>query len=412
MLEDALPQSDAAQQTSDLVVHTIPMEFYGGKNPAPAELPTTIAAPMQSSKPIVPITVAPKSPQGGAGAGAGKLMAPPPRKTSLLVPIILGVVLLGVIGFAVWWFVLRAKPQVQPTVPTPPVIAITPPAPIIEEAPTSTPEIIIVPEEKKPAAEVLIPAHTFKNSADGDVDGLTDIEEELWGTNGALADSDSDKFDDLVEIVNLYNPAGVTPERLVEAHLVSTYINPEYQYSVYYPVTWLAQAVDEEKKEVLFTSITQEFAEVRVLPFPTDMPFAEWFVKTFPGEQLATYIPFVNKFKVSGVMSLDGMVAIITDGAHVYLITYNGGVREEVNYRQTFKMMVQSFKTSSVTTPIELLPKTTLQSMPSLFPMGASASSTVTPSATATTTASSTTPLTDLTPDEVIFVTSTSPTIP
>lgn len=397
MAEEALVQSDASQG-SGIVVHSIPMEFYGGKNPAPIEIPVTPAQPVQQRAPQALTGTTPRS-----AATAMKPAEATPKKHLTALFIAIGVVVLCVTGFAVWWFILRVQPQVtQVVVPPPPVVAVVPEPPVVEPVATTTPDSTVVPEVIKPPAEVLIPNHQFKNSTDEDSDGLTDIEEELWGTNGAAADSDGDTFPDATEITNLYNPAGVTPERLVDAQLVSTYINPEYQYSMYYPKTWIAQAVDEGKKEVLFTSITQEFVSVRVLPFPTDMPFAEWFAKTFPAEQLASYVPFVNKFKISGVMSVDGMVAIITDGAHVYLLTYNGGTRDEINYRTTFKMMVQSFKTSSVTTPIELLPKTTTQTAQTVAPLVENKFTTSTGVASST--------KTDLLPDEVVFITNMNAT--
>lgn len=394
MADEALQQLAGTQaDASGVVVHTIPMEFYGGKNPASTDIPVTPAAPVQP-RPAAPAA----GPRATPSSGARPAIQKPPQGKAWLVPaIVAGVVIVAAGGFALWWFTLRAQPPVAQVIPPPPVVAITPEPPVLDVA-TTTPEVATTtPEIVKPTAPLLIPAHTFKDSADSDSDGLTDIEEELWGTNGAAADSDGDTFPDTTEITNLYNPAGVTPERLIDANLVSTYINPEYQYSVYYPSTWIAQSIDDTKKEVLFTSITQEFMQVTVLPFPTDVPFAQWFVKTFPGEQLATYTPFVNKFKVSGVMSSDGLVAVITDGAHVYLLTYNGGTRDEINYRTTFKMMVQSFKTSSVTTPIELLPKTTLHSAPSI--------SSVSPAASVATSTATSTTKTDLTPEEVIFVT-------
>lgn len=400
MADEALVQSDALSQGMGIVVHSIPMEFYGGKNPAPAEIPVTPAAPTQ------PRVVQPVVAANPASRPAAVSMKPPTtqkKNKKIIIFVVVGLFVLAVTGFAIWWFAFRAQLAPAPViVPPAPVVTVTPEPPPVEVVATTTQEIAVVPEVIKPPAEILIPNHEFKNSVDEDADGLTDIEEELWGTNGATADSDNDTFPDATETTNLYNPAGVTPERLVDAQLVATYINPEYQYSVYYPKTWIAQSVDDGKKEVLFTSITQEFVSVRVLPFPTDMPFAQWFIKTFPTEQLATYIPFVNKFKISGVMSADGMVAIITDGAHVYLMTYNGGTREEINYRMTFKMMVQSFKTSSVTTPIDLLPKTTAQSAQSIPVLIENKSTTSTQITTST--------KTDLLPDEVVFITNLNAT--
>lgn len=402
MAAEALTQPDAPQSGLGIIVHSIPMEFYGGKNPEPFEMPVTPA----SARVVVPASAASQSAAVRPGAATSTITAPKQpakNKTLMIVLVVLGLAVVLGGGFAVWWFTIRtpAAQQTLPIVPPPPVVAVEPePEPIPEPPAPVEPAPEPIPE--KPVADALIPNHAFKDSADGDADGLTDIEEELWGTNGASIDSDGDTFPDTTEIANLYNPAGLTPERLIEAGLVSTYINPEYQYTVYYPTTWLANAVDADKKEVLFTSITQEFVNIRVLPFPTEMSFAEWFAKTFPTEQLATYTPFVNKFKVSGVKSSDGLVSIITDGAHVYLLTYNGGVREEINYRLTFGMMIQSFKTSSVTTPIDLLPKSKLNSVQSLPPALDITTPTTTQAAAATTTEPA---KVDLLPSEVEFIT-------
>ncbi|OGH67974.1 MAG: hypothetical protein A3C15_00430 [Candidatus Magasanikbacteria bacterium RIFCSPHIGHO2_02_FULL_50_9b] len=340
------------------------MEFYGGKNPAPADVQTASAT--QTSQLISPSPTAPSQPVSAQKIVIPKNVVTPPsgssatvqKRSSWMIPaIVCAVVILGGGGFAAWWFFVRAEPASDTAIPPPPVVAETPSSvpPVVEEPPALVlpPQ---TPEVKKPEVDLLIAPHAYKDSPDGDTDGMTDIEEELWGTNGALADSDADTFADTVELQNLYNPKGVAPQRLIDAQLVNTYVNPEYQYTVYYPISWLSSSLEESKKEVLFTSITQEYVQVAALPFPAEQTFTAWFAATFPNESLITYVPFTNKYKVSGVMSPDGSVAVITDGSHVYLLTYNGGSREEINYRATFQMMVQSFKTPNVTTPIDLLP--------------------------------------------------------
>lgn len=398
MADDAVRE----QTNAEMNIHTIPMEFYGGKNPAPTEIPTEVGSSasqiIQPHAPIVPkLPTKPLQPVvTGAGAAPALRQPAPAKRAGWVIPVVIvGVLLLGGGGFGAWWFLLREVPQQAAVVPPPP-IAIE--APVVIPAPEILPE----PEppkveEKKLLADILIPAHTFRDSVDSDTDSLTDIEEELWGTDSGVADSDKDGYSEYIELTNLYNPRGVAPQRLLDAGLVSSYVNPEYQYTMYYPNSWLYSSVDAGKKEVLFTSITQEYIQVTVLPYPTEDSFPQWFAKTFPGEQLNSYVPFVNKFKVSGVLSSDGTVAVITDGSHVYLLTYNGGTREEINYRATFRMMVQSFKTSNVTTPIDLLPKGTLSSVPSLPVLTTSS----TPVATSTSV---------ITSDEIVFV-STTPSI-
>jgi hypothetical protein len=65
-------------------------------------------------------------------------------------------------------------------------------------------------------------------------------------------------------------------------------------------------------------------------------------------------------------------------------------------------MMVQSFKTSSVTTPIELLPKSTAQSIQTVAPLVENKFTTSTSATTST--------KNDLLPDEVVFITNMNAT--
>ncbi|MCX6780734.1 MAG: hypothetical protein NT003_01305 [Candidatus Magasanikbacteria bacterium] len=375
-----------------MVIHTIPMDFYGGKNPPSSELPVTasehvvVSAPRSSASTPSPrpvtIATAQHAPWIGIAAIGGAVF-----------------VLVGAI-FGGWWFYFRTPPAAQKIIPPPPAITTNP------VAATSTPEIPVDLFATSTAtstqittstlqSEILIPDHTYADAIDTDKDGLTDTEEELWTTKNDIADTDADGYNDGTELLNLYNPVGTAPQRLAETNLVSTYINPAFQYAAYYPASWIAQSLDQEKTDVLFTSITKEFVEIRVLPFPVVDPFPVWFAKKFPNENLSAYTPFVNKFKVAGVESPDHLVAIFTDGSHVYLMTYNGGVRDTINYRRTFEMMVASFKPANVATPIELLPQMNAVSQQTSAPtVGQSV---------ATTTATSA----DVQPDQVNFVSST-----
>ena len=186
-------------------------------------------------------------------------------------------------------------------------------------------------------------------------------------------------------MVNLFSPVAAGQARLIDSQLVSTYINPDYKYTIYQPTAWIARAVDETThKDVMFTALSGEFVEITALPFPTGQAFPDWFHQNFPNEVLATYQPFTNRFHVSGIMSPDKTVAFITDGGSVYLIRYDGGTREEINYRSTFVMMVQSFKTATVATPIELLPLTSVGTPTALGVIATSSPEIAIPETTAT----------------------------
>lgn len=355
MSDAALEKPDQQDEVPRTNIHTIPMEFYGGKNPAPTEVPQSAATPAQQVSAPAQAKLPPR-PLAAPPSQNGQIAQP--KKSHLVMILVIVLVVLLIAGGAIAWYVLQPKPVVQPE-PTPIAVTTSIPEPEVVvpvEVPTSTPSIEVAPTTTTVA---LVPPHDFKDSADSDNDGLTDIEEGLWNTDPVKTDSDGDSYPDQIELNNLYNPAAIAPQRLVESSLVSTYINSEFGYSIYYPGTWVARPLDElTKKEVLFSAISGEYVEVQALPYPTGKSFPEWFSENFPSEQLTSYQPFVNRFKVSGVMSPDKTVAIITDGTSVYLIHYDGGTRAEINYRMTFRVMVQSFKPVNVATPIDLLPRT------------------------------------------------------
>lgn len=360
----------------ELTIHTIPMEFYGGKNPGGSveSMPqTTVPTASQPSAPLpIVIPEKPKLPPKPvvsvqpAPVGATTTTLKPPRPAWVIPVIVAGIAVVLGGGGTLAYFVF--KPQPPSPEPQPPQIAVVSSTESVAtttvEESTKPPEPIVAPKSAS-----LIAPHTFTDSLDGDSDGVTDVEEELWLTNPTVADTDGDTYPDGVELRNLYNPIGVAPQRLVDAGVVSTYVNSAYKYTALYPKPWLAQDVDAEKKETIFTAVSGEFVAINVLEFPTTIPFTQWFAEQFPGEQLATYTAFTNRMKVAGMLSADGAVALFTDGAQVYLLRYDGGSRAQINYRVSFHTMVQSFKPANVATPIEFLPKSVVAPTAEIIPL-------------------------------------------
>lgn len=180
------------------------------------------------------------------------------------------------------------------------------------------------------------------SSLDSDRDGLTDTEEEVFGTEKNKPDSDSDSYSDGQEIGAGYDPLG--SGRLVSSTAIKIYTNQDYQYSLLYPQAWLAQATGSDNKEVLFTADTAEFVEVLVSDNPSSLTATEWYLSQFPGlteEDLTLIETWENQ---EGVLSLDGNTIYFAVNDYVYLITYNTGTRTEANFRATFEMMFQSFE--------------------------------------------------------------------
>jgi len=169
------------------------------------------------------------------------------RKMVVIWGIVGGVILIGG-GLAAFFALRSVKPPTPPAPrPTAPInaapvnVAPTPPPPptnIAPPAPEPGPE-----PEPAPAAD-----------KDTDADGLTDAEELLIGTDIGLADSDGDSYADALELANLYNPAGVAPQRILDAGLVYEYEHPTQGWKMYIPRAWSIAATDQEQQELVVTT--------------------------------------------------------------------------------------------------------------------------------------------------------------
>jgi hypothetical protein len=179
------------------------------------------------------------------------------------------------------------------------------------------------------------------SDTDTDADGLTDKEEQLFGTSITSADSDSDTYLDLEEINNGYSP--VAPlESLVEGELFSTYTNPTYGYRAPYPVSWLADSLDQTNKQVLFISDTEEFFEILIEENPLNTPIVDWYRGQSPTlANISLDITLVANRPA--VWSPDGLTLYTAKDGLIYIITYNNGTRDTVSWPNVFKYFYTNF---------------------------------------------------------------------
>jgi hypothetical protein len=351
-------------------VVTIPKEFYGGANPvikfrnvernveerkpqAAASTKTTPAPlpqkPLQP-KPI-PVTVAPQKTAVGLFSN---------RKTLFFGS--LGIFLLFVGGASIfYWIQLRPKPTTNPpkqVVNTPPVITEQPPEtnPVVVEVPSST--VVEIPSSTVPAADNPAPSSTISlaggalefpsillgSGTDLDNDGLTDAEEELYGTDPAKPDTDGDGYDDSTEVYNLYAPTVPAPARLITTKTIEEFTNPKFNYQLYYPSTWAKGNVDQDYRDMLFSTITGENIEIRVFDREQNQSFDDWFGKWAPDQSLGSLKDFKTVFKGAGRSRNDNLVYYFEDDRSIYVILYHVTNSSVVNYREVMSMIARSFR--------------------------------------------------------------------
>jgi len=193
---------------------------------------------------------------------------------------------------------------------------------------------------------LLFPNTAIPNSTDMDSDGLTDVEEALFGTDPGVMDGDNDGYYDGQELINLYNPKGTAPVKLIDSGLVGDYVNPGLQYRVYYPVSWEVAAVDPKGKQVLFSSILGDFISVEAYQKNGNETFADWFGAKAVGQQYSDLIPFKNRFEENGFKRRDGLVAYFISGNNIYVFIYHPGDKQVIAFPQVLEMMIASFRPS------------------------------------------------------------------
>lgn len=201
------------------------------------------------------------------------------------------------------------------------------------------------------------------SSLDSDDDGLTDVEETLYGAGNTTPDTDGDGFIDgkkvqssgdiIGELYLGYDPTAKSA-RLEGSSLVKRYTNVTYNWSILYPAKWTATQTSTATgdKSIMFSPdvSTVEYLQVSVQDNPTNLSAKNWYLSQNPGVSESEVESLVVN-GLDGIKSPDGTTVYLSKQDKIYWITYSTGNLTLVNYLTTFEMMYQSFKlvSSSVT---------------------------------------------------------------
>ena len=312
------------------IIHVMPSEYYG-VDPDISRRPiaTVPVAAVKAPTPPPPPRATAKSP------------VKPKNRVTMLIIIIGMVILVALLGFLV--YVLYFSSPVPTPTPTPtPVVVVPEPQPepvVVVPTPEPTPEPVLTPEPVI-ISRILNQMH----DVDIDNDGLTDMEELMFGTKTDNSDTDGDKFLDGTEVVHLFNPVGTEPAKIEFSGLISTYVNPIYDYNIFYPTKWYARSTDVATNEVIFTSPLDEFVTLAVEERDPAMSLVEWYrINKQTAGNVSAPIEFVNTMKTPGLESASGFSFFFAKGKYVYSLTYDIGTKEKAAYPDLFRMMAESF---------------------------------------------------------------------
>lgn len=190
--------------------------------------------------------------------------------------------------------------------------------------------------QNEPRKEVVV-----KEAVDIDDDGLSDLEEALLGTDPNKMDTDGDNYSDFQELDRMYNPAG--KGSLADNKTITSYSNPTHQYSLIYPASWTPNNFDKDDS-IIFKIDSLQFVQITVQPNTEKQAIEEWYKKQFNVETVDELQKVSDKKDWSGVVSKDGLNYYLMKGdlGDIYIISYNLGISNTLNYQKLFEMMVNS----------------------------------------------------------------------
>lgn len=177
---------------------------------------------------------------------------------------------------------------------------------------------------------------------DTDSDQLTDIEENLYHTSPTLADTDADSYSDTNELLNKYNPVQGGSAKLIDSGLIKVYRNPSYNYSLLYPADWPVRALTADNREVIFTASTGEFMEIIIQPNPLSLSAYNWYLNQNPGADTSR----LSALTVDGlpaVQTANGLTTYLGVGSNIYIISYNAGINQQLNFLTTYRLFLKTF---------------------------------------------------------------------
>lgn len=177
---------------------------------------------------------------------------------------------------------------------------------------------------------------------DTDKDGLSDKEEKLLGSQKNNIDSDGDGYDDLLEVMNLYNPIGERPDRLINNKNIIKY-QSSLNYSIFYSASWLQQIVGGDDS-VIFKSDDGHFIQVITQPNNNQSSITNWYKFQFEDAQ----IPYKRRITTntwSGIKSEDELILYLTDNNYknIFILSYTPKLNDALEYQRIFEMMIESF---------------------------------------------------------------------
>jgi len=210
------------------------------------------------------------------------------------------------------------------------------------EAPAVTPALPPPPA----AVEPLPPA-----GLDTDSDGISDLEESIFGADPRSPDTDGDGFLDGNEVFNLYNPNGRAPAKLQESGLMRS-VSADMGWSLLVPKDWTSEIDDSTGGKATIKSTHGETFVVAVEENPQHQDIIDWYMAKNPDVDKSQILFFRSKGGYEGIIGVDLLTTYIPWDGKIFTFTYKMNNQPFINFRTAYSMMLNSLELSGLTQQI------------------------------------------------------------
>lgn len=282
----------------------------------------------------------------------------PPIKGSNKKIIIASLILLAVMivtgGFFAYDMISRQKAVTISGQLEPPKIEISEEMPPVNEGGEETiiDEEVPIVTTTTPQVETTTPAvaAVASVSIDSDNDGLTDVEETIFGTSPSNSDTDNDGYKDGIEVINGYNPTKPGTSKLIESPFISS-ITTDFSgegYALLFPKEWQTSLVNSNK-QLLISVGSGEVIKISIRDNASGLSPLAWYLQDHP-EVAVSQLKLIETQdgKLSGIYSADGFMAYLTntDKSKFYVFEYLSGRQTELRYPTIFNMVIKNLAVS------------------------------------------------------------------
>jgi len=215
--------------------------------------------------------------------------------------------------------------------------------PVGESAPSN--EALARLEDALPVPVVPVVPTLPPGGLDSDSDGLSDVEEAVFGTDARAPDTDRDGFLDGNEVFNLYNPGAKAPVRLLDSGLVTAFVSPA-GWSMYIPKGWTSELDSPDGSRATIRTGQGEIFRISIQNNPNNATLSDWYVAGHAGASATQLREIITKGGLTGLLGPERTDVQFSWDGKIFVLQYDLGTKPFINFRTSYEMMLNSLRLS------------------------------------------------------------------